>query len=78
MTNLIDSSLTITYANQVKKDDVIPDLLILQPRTDLHNHPLVMNGSVFLQVLWKESDYISLHNIYVSIMNHKCVFAFDL
>ncbi|XP_073146702.1 25S rRNA (cytosine-C(5))-methyltransferase NSUN5 isoform X1 [Henckelia pumila] len=34
---------------KVKKDDMIPDLLILQPRADLHNHPLVMNGSVFLQ-----------------------------
>ncbi|XP_073055300.1 25S rRNA (cytosine-C(5))-methyltransferase NSUN5 isoform X2 [Primulina eburnea] len=34
---------------KVKKDDLIPDLLILQPRTDLHNHPLIVNGSVFLQ-----------------------------
>ncbi|XP_073301564.1 25S rRNA (cytosine-C(5))-methyltransferase NSUN5 isoform X2 [Primulina huaijiensis] len=34
---------------KVKKDDMIPDLLILQPRTDLHNHPLIVNGSVFLQ-----------------------------
>ncbi|KAF4351362.1 hypothetical protein F8388_022737 [Cannabis sativa] len=33
----------------VQKDDVVPDLLILPPGTDLHNHPLVMNGSIFLQ-----------------------------
>ncbi|XP_057985813.1 25S rRNA (cytosine-C(5))-methyltransferase NSUN5 isoform X2 [Hevea brasiliensis] len=35
----------------VRKDDIVPDLLILPPHTDLHNHPLVLNGSVFLQVL---------------------------
>ncbi|KZV51869.1 putative 28S rRNA (cytosine-C(5))-methyltransferase [Dorcoceras hygrometricum] len=34
---------------EVKKDDMVPDLLILQPRTDLHNHPLVFSGCVFLQ-----------------------------
>ncbi|PWA33877.1 hypothetical protein CTI12_AA624440 [Artemisia annua] len=28
----------------VKKDDMIPDLLVLPPGTDLHNHPLVING----------------------------------
>ncbi|XP_042488473.1 25S rRNA (cytosine-C(5))-methyltransferase NSUN5-like [Macadamia integrifolia] len=31
------------------KDDIVPDLLILPPGTDLHDHPLVVNGSVFLQ-----------------------------
>ena len=35
---------------QVKKDNMVPDLLILPPSTDLHNHPLVTNGSVFMQV----------------------------
>lgn len=35
---------------QVKKDDLIPDLLILPPGTDLHDHPLVTSGNVFLQV----------------------------
>ena len=29
---------------------MIPDLLVLPPATDLHNHPLVTNGSVFMQV----------------------------
>ena len=29
---------------------MVPDLLILPPSTDLHNHPLVTNGSVFMQV----------------------------
>ncbi|XP_057432245.1 25S rRNA (cytosine-C(5))-methyltransferase NSUN5 [Lotus japonicus] len=33
----------------VQKDDLLPDLLILPPGTDLHDHPLVKNGSVFLQ-----------------------------
>ncbi|XP_059645213.1 25S rRNA (cytosine-C(5))-methyltransferase NSUN5-like [Cornus florida] len=35
--------------NTVHKDDVVPDLLVLPPGTDLHNHPLVVNGSVFMQ-----------------------------
>ncbi|XP_043721241.1 25S rRNA (cytosine-C(5))-methyltransferase NSUN5 [Telopea speciosissima] len=33
----------------VRKDEIVPDLLILPPGTDLHDHPLVVNGSVFLQ-----------------------------
>ncbi|GAV59712.1 Nol1_Nop2_Fmu domain-containing protein [Cephalotus follicularis] len=33
----------------VQKDDMVPDLLILPPGCDLHNHPLVINGSVFMQ-----------------------------
>lgn len=28
----------------------MPDLLVLPPGTDLHNHPLVVSGSIFLQV----------------------------
>ncbi|KAK1312141.1 hypothetical protein QJS10_CPA07g00713 [Acorus calamus] len=36
-------------AYKVKKDDMVPDLFVLPPGTDLHNHPLVMNGSLFLQ-----------------------------
>ncbi|KAF8369461.1 hypothetical protein HHK36_032521 [Tetracentron sinense] len=35
--------------NTVKRDDMVPDLLMLPPGTDLHDHPLVKNGSVFLQ-----------------------------
>ncbi|KAK9078482.1 hypothetical protein SSX86_002539 [Deinandra increscens subsp. villosa] len=35
--------------NVVQKDDMLPDLLVLPPGTDLHNHPLVTDGSVFLQ-----------------------------
>lgn len=34
---------------EVKQDDLIPDLLTLPTGTDLHSHPLVLNGSVFLQ-----------------------------
>ncbi|OMO86509.1 Bacterial Fmu (Sun)/eukaryotic nucleolar NOL1/Nop2p [Corchorus olitorius] len=33
----------------VQKDDLVPDLLKLPPKCDLHNHPLVMNGSIFMQ-----------------------------
>ncbi|EYU20321.1 hypothetical protein ABFS82_01G010100 [Erythranthe guttata] len=33
----------------VQEDDMVPDLLILPPGADLHNHPLVKNGSIFLQ-----------------------------
>ncbi|CAK9172679.1 unnamed protein product, partial [Ilex paraguariensis] len=33
----------------VQKDDLVRDLLTLPPGTDLHNHPLVINGSVFMQ-----------------------------
>ncbi|KAH7574412.1 hypothetical protein JRO89_XS03G0293100 [Xanthoceras sorbifolium] len=33
----------------VQKDDMVPDLLVLPPGCDLHDHPLVKNGSVFLQ-----------------------------
>ncbi|XP_071742057.1 25S rRNA (cytosine-C(5))-methyltransferase NSUN5-like isoform X2 [Rutidosis leptorrhynchoides] len=35
--------------NVVQKDDLIPELLVLPPGTDLHNHSLVTNGSVFMQ-----------------------------
>ncbi|CAA0838040.1 S-adenosyl-L-methionine-dependent methyltransferases superfamily protein [Striga hermonthica] len=34
---------------EVHKDDMVPDLLVLPPGADLHKHPLVMNGSIFLQ-----------------------------
>ncbi|XP_047342505.1 25S rRNA (cytosine-C(5))-methyltransferase NSUN5 [Impatiens glandulifera] len=33
----------------VHKDDMIEDLLVLPPGADLHDHPLVTNGSIFLQ-----------------------------
>lgn len=34
---------------KVQKDDLVPDLLILPPGSDLHDHPLMINGSVFMQ-----------------------------
>ncbi|KAJ6924314.1 hypothetical protein NC652_017562 [Populus alba x Populus x berolinensis] len=34
---------------KVQKDDMIPHLLVLPPHTDLHNHSLVLNGSIFVQ-----------------------------
>lgn len=46
----VDSALLeLGQQNMVKKDNMVPDLLILPPSTDLHNHPLVTNGSVFMQ-----------------------------
>ncbi|KAK1375773.1 putative 28S rRNA (Cytosine-C(5))-methyltransferase [Heracleum sosnowskyi] len=35
--------------HKVQKDDLVPDLLLLPPGTDLHDHQLVKNGSVLLQ-----------------------------
>lgn len=34
---------------KVRKDDVVPDMLILPGGTDLHKHRLVLDGSLFLQ-----------------------------
>ncbi|KAG5244106.1 28S rRNA (cytosine-C(5))-methyltransferase [Salix suchowensis] len=34
---------------KVQKDGMIPHLLMLPPHTDLHNHSLVLNGSIFVQ-----------------------------
>eukprot|EP00268_Persea_americana_P003851 TRINITY_DN11179_c0_g1_i2.p1 TRINITY_DN11179_c0_g1~~TRINITY_DN11179_c0_g1_i2.p1 ORF type:complete len:323 (+),score=59.34 TRINITY_DN11179_c0_g1_i2:171-1139(+) len=34
---------------KVTKDDVVPDLLVLPSGTDLHDHPLVINGDVLMQ-----------------------------
>ncbi|KAL3655747.1 hypothetical protein CASFOL_000143 [Castilleja foliolosa] len=48
----IDTEYAIRELSQkyeVRKDDMVPDLLVLPPDADLHNHPLVKNGSVFLQ-----------------------------
>ncbi|KAJ0977911.1 hypothetical protein J5N97_013385 [Dioscorea zingiberensis] len=36
-------------ATTVMKDDLVPGLLVSPTGTDLHDHPLVINGSVFLQ-----------------------------
>ncbi|PKU83615.1 putative methyltransferase [Dendrobium catenatum] len=35
---------------KVKIDDVVPDMLVLPGGTDLHNHRLVLDGSIFLQL----------------------------
>ncbi|MCL7033759.1 hypothetical protein MKW94_028748, partial [Papaver nudicaule] len=39
----------LSKQHKVEKDDIVPDLLVLPPGTDLHDHPLVKNGSIFLQ-----------------------------
>ncbi|KAG0455864.1 hypothetical protein HPP92_023652 [Vanilla planifolia] len=36
---------------KVEKDEMVPDMLVLPGGTDLHKHPLVLDGSIFLQVL---------------------------
>ncbi|KAL8522282.1 hypothetical protein ACS0TY_012422 [Phlomoides rotata] len=48
----IDTGVAISELRQqyeVQEDDTVPDLLVLPPGADLHNHPLVVNGSIFLQ-----------------------------
>ncbi|CAI0448368.1 unnamed protein product [Linum tenue] len=35
---------------KVERDALVPNLLILPPNTDLHSHPLVLGGSVFVQI----------------------------
>ncbi|RZC15162.1 putative 28S rRNA (cytosine-C(5))-methyltransferase isoform B [Glycine soja] len=46
----VDSALLeLQKKYSVQKDNLLPDLLILPPGTDLHDHPLVKNGSIFLQ-----------------------------
>ncbi|MCL7050553.1 hypothetical protein MKW94_011510, partial [Papaver nudicaule] len=35
--------------HKVEKDDIVSDLLVLPPGTDLHDHASVKNGSIFLQ-----------------------------
>ncbi|KAJ1278549.1 hypothetical protein BS78_04G088100 [Paspalum vaginatum] len=39
----------LSKIHMVHKDDMVPDLLVLPPGTDLHSHPLVTDGKVFLQ-----------------------------
>nr|XP_027085360.1 probable 28S rRNA (cytosine-C(5))-methyltransferase isoform X7 [Coffea arabica] len=41
--------LELTKQYAVDKDDMVPGLLKLPPSTDLHKHPLVINGSIFMQ-----------------------------
>ncbi|KAK4480145.1 hypothetical protein RD792_013203 [Penstemon davidsonii] len=48
----IDTELAVEELRKqytVQKDNMVPDLLILPPGADLHNHPLVINRNVFLQ-----------------------------
>ncbi|KAK8465424.1 hypothetical protein PHAVU_009G080100 [Phaseolus vulgaris] len=48
----VDSALFELQKNySVQKDNLLPELLILPPGTDLHDHPLVKNGSIFMQVI---------------------------
>ncbi|TKY74880.1 28S rRNA (cytosine-C(5))-methyltransferase [Spatholobus suberectus] len=46
----VDSALLeLQKKYSVQKDNLLPELLILPPGTDLHDHPLVKNGSIFMQ-----------------------------
>ncbi|KAI4379631.1 hypothetical protein MLD38_005905 [Melastoma candidum] len=42
-------SAVLELGKQTMKDSLLPDLLVLPPATDLHDHPLVLDGSIFLQ-----------------------------
>lgn len=37
-------------AQAVHVDDLLPDVLLFPPGTDLHDHPLVLDGRLILQV----------------------------
>ncbi|XP_048533516.1 25S rRNA (cytosine-C(5))-methyltransferase NSUN5 [Triticum urartu] len=39
----------LSKMHKVDKDDMVPDMLVLPPGTDMHKHPLVTDGKVFLQ-----------------------------
>ncbi|KOM42161.1 hypothetical protein LR48_Vigan04g235900 [Vigna angularis] len=46
----VDSALLELQKNySVQKDNLLAELLILPKGTDLHDHPLVKNGSIFMQ-----------------------------
>ncbi len=36
--------------NKATVDELLPDVLLFPAGTDLHDHPLVTNGSLILQV----------------------------
>ncbi|XP_028549231.1 uncharacterized protein LOC110103337 [Dendrobium catenatum] len=59
---------------KVKIDDVVPDMLVLPGGTDLHNHRLVLDGSIFLQVsffstLWMRDIQVFLYVASIYILN---------
>ncbi|OVA04781.1 Bacterial Fmu (Sun)/eukaryotic nucleolar NOL1/Nop2p [Macleaya cordata] len=39
----------LSKQHKVQRDDMVPDLLVLPSGTDLHDHPLVKSGSIFMQ-----------------------------
>ncbi|KAG8070318.1 hypothetical protein GUJ93_ZPchr0006g46204 [Zizania palustris] len=57
----------------VEKDDLVPDMLVLPPGTDLHNHHLVMDGKVFLQVKY----LMLLQNLLLNDLRLIIVIAFS-
>uniref|UniRef100_A0A7N0V677 SAM-dependent MTase RsmB/NOP-type domain-containing protein n=1 Tax=Kalanchoe fedtschenkoi TaxID=63787 RepID=A0A7N0V677_KALFE len=48
----------LSKCNEVHRDELVPDLLVLPPGSDLHDHPLVTNGSLLLQ--GKASSMVAL------------------
>ena len=40
----------LPYTRSCVQDELLPDLLVFPPQTDLHSHPLVESGSLILQV----------------------------
>lgn len=52
---------TEMQGQQAEVDQLLPDLLLFPAGSDLHDHPLVANGSLILQVrLHKCSDQMPL------------------
>lgn len=48
----------------MSQDDIIPNLLVMPPGSDLHKHPLVLNGSLLLQVIFL---------LFISGIYHNCL-----
>jgi 25S rRNA (cytosine2278-C5)-methyltransferase len=40
----------LPQGKRVRVDDLLPDLLLFPPGTDLHDHPMVADGRLVLQV----------------------------
>lgn len=54
---------------------MVPDLLVLPPGVDLHDHPLVLDGSVVLQVGVYFCLFFVLLNFFLSFIDSVYIFS---
>ena len=52
---------SVSVTDQVEQDDIVPGLLTLPGGADLHSHPLVLNGSLILQVYNLKFLFVTSH-----------------